>query len=257
MLDYLKIRPEQQIYTYCGGGVAASAPFFALKFILGYPNVKLYSESEMGWLSDERDLPYWTYDAPFLMRDSKWLQWSGGQPIRTYHRRTGQRRGSAACRRVQSGACALCTEHPRRCVQKPSRQPPEAGGGSGRRRSRRVARGGGGVRRGADHRLGPGVRHAGETRSEEGLRLHGLHRQMDTTGVRADEGPDGRRPQEGARRSVHRAEDVSGEPPQGRHHCGPEELPGASIRRCSLHRARTCPPGRRTARSCTCRTRIC
>lgn len=84
MLAYLNIGPEQQIHTYCGGGVAASAPFFALKFILGYPKVKLYAESEMGWLSDERDLPYWTYDAPFLARDTKWLQWVGSERIRTY-----------------------------------------------------------------------------------------------------------------------------------------------------------------------------
>jgi 3-mercaptopyruvate sulfurtransferase SseA len=84
MLTYLNIRPEQQIFTYCGGGVAASAPFFALKFLLDYPKVKLYPESEMGWLNDERDLPYWTYDAPFLMRDTKWLQWSGGQNVRTF-----------------------------------------------------------------------------------------------------------------------------------------------------------------------------
>jgi len=84
MLAYLNIRPEQQVYTYCGGGVAASAPFFALKFILDYPRVKLYVESEMGWLSDERELPYWTYDAPFLARDAKWLQWKGGQMVRMY-----------------------------------------------------------------------------------------------------------------------------------------------------------------------------
>lgn len=84
MLRYLNIGPEQQIHTYCGGGVAASAPFFALKFILGYPKVKLYAESELGWLSDPRDLPYWTYDAPYLMRDSRWLQWTGGQMVRTY-----------------------------------------------------------------------------------------------------------------------------------------------------------------------------
>jgi thiosulfate/3-mercaptopyruvate sulfurtransferase len=38
----------------------------------------------MGWLSDPRGLPYWTYDAPFLMRDSAWLQWAGGPMIRTY-----------------------------------------------------------------------------------------------------------------------------------------------------------------------------
>jgi 3-mercaptopyruvate sulfurtransferase SseA len=84
MLAYLNVRPDQQIYTYCGGGVAASAPFFALKFILGYPNVKLYAESELGWISDPRGLPYWTYGAPYLLRDSAWLQWAGGQMVRTY-----------------------------------------------------------------------------------------------------------------------------------------------------------------------------
>jgi thiosulfate/3-mercaptopyruvate sulfurtransferase len=84
MLAYLGVRPEQKCYTYCGGGVAASVPFFALKFILKYPEVKLYKESEMGWLQDERKLPYWTYDAPSLMRETKWLQWWGGQILRMY-----------------------------------------------------------------------------------------------------------------------------------------------------------------------------
>lgn len=74
MADYLGIRPEQTIYTYCGGGVAASVPYFALKFILNYPNVKLFIESELGWLSDERGLPYWTYDAPSLLRGASALR---------------------------------------------------------------------------------------------------------------------------------------------------------------------------------------
>ncbi len=84
MLTYLGIRPEQQIYTYCGGGVTASVPFFAAKFIVNYPKVKLFPESEMGWVSDERDLPYWTFDAPFIMRETNWLQSWGGQRIRTF-----------------------------------------------------------------------------------------------------------------------------------------------------------------------------
>lgn len=84
MLTYFHIRPEQRIYTYCGGGVAASVPFFALKFILNYPSVKLYVDSELGWLSDERDLPYWTYDAPYLMRDTAWLQFWGGRMLRSF-----------------------------------------------------------------------------------------------------------------------------------------------------------------------------
>ena len=84
MLDYLGIKPEQQIYTYCGGGVAASVPFFALKFMLNYPQVKLYSESEIGWLRDQRELPYWTHDAPFLMRETNWLKTWGGRMMRMY-----------------------------------------------------------------------------------------------------------------------------------------------------------------------------
>jgi 3-mercaptopyruvate sulfurtransferase SseA len=38
----------------------------------------------MGWLADERELPFWTYDAPLLMRDTKWLQSWGGQMLRMY-----------------------------------------------------------------------------------------------------------------------------------------------------------------------------
>jgi thiosulfate/3-mercaptopyruvate sulfurtransferase len=83
MLKYVGIRPEQHIYTYCGGGVAASVPYFALRFILNYPNVKMYQDSELGWLADERQLPYWTYDAPFLMRDTSWLRFWGGPRIRS------------------------------------------------------------------------------------------------------------------------------------------------------------------------------
>jgi 3-mercaptopyruvate sulfurtransferase SseA len=85
MFTYVGVGPEQQVYTYCGGGVAASVPFFAAKFILNYPKVKLYKESEMGWLKDERELPYWTYDAPLLMKETDWLQaWGSGRMFRMY-----------------------------------------------------------------------------------------------------------------------------------------------------------------------------
>ena len=81
---YLGIRPEQQLYTYCGGGVAASVPFFAARYIADFPKVKLYPESEFGWLSDERDLPYWTYDAPYLMREASWLQYKDNSMLRMF-----------------------------------------------------------------------------------------------------------------------------------------------------------------------------
>ena len=67
------IKPTQQIYAHCGGGIAASVPFFAAKVMLNYPNVKLYKESQLEWLRDDCGLPFWTYDAPNMMREKQWL----------------------------------------------------------------------------------------------------------------------------------------------------------------------------------------
>ncbi len=84
MLDYLGIRREQQLHAHCGGGVAASVPFFAARFLLDYPNVKLYKESQMEWLRDERGLPFWTYAAPGMKRDKVWLNGWGGDMLRAF-----------------------------------------------------------------------------------------------------------------------------------------------------------------------------
>jgi 3-mercaptopyruvate sulfurtransferase SseA len=84
MLAYLGIRPDQQIHAHCGGGIAASVPFFAAKFMLDYPRVKLYKESQLEWLRDDRGLPFWTYDAPNLMRDKNWLNGWGNPMIRSF-----------------------------------------------------------------------------------------------------------------------------------------------------------------------------
>lgn len=73
MVRHLGITAQQRIHTYCGGGVAASVPYFALKFVLGYPHVKLYVGSQLEWLQDERGLPLWTYGAPYVVRDRAWL----------------------------------------------------------------------------------------------------------------------------------------------------------------------------------------
>jgi thiosulfate/3-mercaptopyruvate sulfurtransferase len=73
MARHLGVRPEQQVYTYCGGGIAASVPFFALKFIAEYPQVKLFVGSQLEWVRDDRRLPLWTYAAPHLTREPPWL----------------------------------------------------------------------------------------------------------------------------------------------------------------------------------------
>ena len=84
MLAYLGITPEQQVYTHCGGGIAASVPFFAAKLMLDYPKVKLYKESQLEWLRDDRGLPYWTYDAPNQTRDKNWLNGWGSPMLRSF-----------------------------------------------------------------------------------------------------------------------------------------------------------------------------
>lgn len=84
MLGYLGIKPEQHVYTHCGGGIAASLPFFAAKFMLDYPKVKLYKESQLEWLRDDRGLPFWTYDAPNLTREKTWLHGWGNQMMRSF-----------------------------------------------------------------------------------------------------------------------------------------------------------------------------
>jgi 3-mercaptopyruvate sulfurtransferase SseA len=84
MVSYYGIRPEQTVHAHCGGGVAAAVPFFALKFILNYPKVKLYVESQLEWLQDKRGLPFWTYGAPYLKRDKTWLHAWSNQVMRPY-----------------------------------------------------------------------------------------------------------------------------------------------------------------------------
>lgn len=73
MARYMGIKPGQVVHSHCGGGVAASVPWFALQFLGGHPKARLYVESQREWLRDERQLPYWTYGAPQLQRNAAWL----------------------------------------------------------------------------------------------------------------------------------------------------------------------------------------
>jgi 3-mercaptopyruvate sulfurtransferase SseA len=73
LVRYAGIRPEQVVHSHCGGGVAASVPWFALQFMIDHPKVKLYLESQREWLRDDRGLPYWTYSAPQIKREGTWL----------------------------------------------------------------------------------------------------------------------------------------------------------------------------------------
>lgn len=84
MLRYLGVQPGQVLHSHCGGGVAAAVPWFALQFVAERPQVRLYLESQREWLRDERSLPFWTYAAPHLLRDSAWLSGWNGAMLRMY-----------------------------------------------------------------------------------------------------------------------------------------------------------------------------
>jgi thiosulfate/3-mercaptopyruvate sulfurtransferase len=73
MFSHIGITPNRQVITYCGGGVAASLSYFTAKFLLGYPDVKLYKGSQREWLRDDRGLPFWTFAEPNRLRDPQWV----------------------------------------------------------------------------------------------------------------------------------------------------------------------------------------
>lgn len=78
MAAWLGVSPEQTVHTHCGGGGAAAVPWFALRYLAGYPRVTLYRESQQEWLRDERGLPFWTLARPNLQRPATWLAtWAG------------------------------------------------------------------------------------------------------------------------------------------------------------------------------------
>ncbi len=84
LLTYFGIQPEQTVHSHCGGGVAASVPWFAFKFLAGHAQTKLYMESQREWLQDERGLPYWTYAAPQIRREAVWLDGWNAPMLRAF-----------------------------------------------------------------------------------------------------------------------------------------------------------------------------
>ncbi|HEX4333910.1 MAG TPA: rhodanese-like domain-containing protein [Usitatibacter sp.] len=84
MFAYLGVTPDRHVYSHCGGGIAATVPFFAMKFMLDYPDVKLYKESQIEYLRDDRGLPLWTYDEPTMVREKTWLAGWNARMLRMF-----------------------------------------------------------------------------------------------------------------------------------------------------------------------------
>jgi 3-mercaptopyruvate sulfurtransferase SseA len=58
-------------------------PFFALRYLLGYPDVRVHLGSLLEWQRDDRGLPMWTYAEPLLLRDADWVHGWGGAMLRS------------------------------------------------------------------------------------------------------------------------------------------------------------------------------
>jgi thiosulfate/3-mercaptopyruvate sulfurtransferase len=84
LLSYIGATPDKTMHAHCGGGIAATVPFFAAKELAAYPQVKLYKGSQLEWLRDDRNLPFWTYDQPNLVRDKSWLNGWNAPMVRMY-----------------------------------------------------------------------------------------------------------------------------------------------------------------------------
>lgn len=82
MLQHQGWRPGQPVLSYCGGGGAAAVPYFALRFLVGHAEVRLFHESQLGWLQDPRELPLWTYAQPQLLRDARWAKAFAGPMLK-------------------------------------------------------------------------------------------------------------------------------------------------------------------------------
>ena len=114
MLDHQGLTADLAAITHCGGGVAAAVPFFAMKYLMGHRDVKLYRGSQLEWLRNDRSLPMWTYAAPYLLRDIDWLKtWGQGflrqmgmvqvQPLDLRADSSAAGRGSGSCKPEAGG----------------------------------------------------------------------------------------------------------------------------------------------------------
>lgn len=73
MAALLGMDAQTPVLTYCGGGVAATLPWFALHVLMGRSQVSVYVGSQREWLRDERGLPMWRWVEPQRLRDVDWL----------------------------------------------------------------------------------------------------------------------------------------------------------------------------------------
>lgn len=83
LLKHFNITPDKMTYTHCGGSISGAVAFFAVKYVAEYPQVKHYRGSLIDWEYDIRGLPVWSYDEPYRLRSTPWVNLWAGRRNRT------------------------------------------------------------------------------------------------------------------------------------------------------------------------------
>ena len=73
------VMPEHTVVAYCNHNMHATVNYFALRYIAGFPDVRMYMESAVGWCADPRGLPLVTYGDHNVLKETKWVFYWGVQ----------------------------------------------------------------------------------------------------------------------------------------------------------------------------------
>jgi len=73
------VLPEHTVIAYCNHNMHAAVNYFALRYLAGFPDVRMYMESAIGWCADSRGLPLVIYGDPKVFKETKWVFYWGVQ----------------------------------------------------------------------------------------------------------------------------------------------------------------------------------
>ena len=77
MYQEFGVTSDKMAVSYCMNGPAATANFFALRHILGYPRSSVHLSSLADWCYDLRNLPLETYGNSQLLKEPEWVFYWG------------------------------------------------------------------------------------------------------------------------------------------------------------------------------------
>ena len=67
------VMPEHTVIAYCNHNMHAAVNYFALRYLAGFLDVRMYMEAAVGWCADPRGLPLVTYGDHKVLKETKWV----------------------------------------------------------------------------------------------------------------------------------------------------------------------------------------